>query len=206
MNDELSSKFYQKTEELFQEGAWHLEIEGLGLNFKNKSVLDLAAGTGHWEEVFLSLGAKRVYWQDLSEYFYEMAKSRMQSNDNVEFFLGDMTTIPLDNESVDFVMCRDSLFHSPDEKRTIAEVHRVLKEGGYFYLTARNWRRIIRERLTWKSPLKLLSPHIYRITGKKLIPTAFLLEGFTLACLKQFGFEIDKISRDDSTFNILAYK
>lgn len=206
MNDELSSKFYQRTEELFKEGVWHREIEGLGLDFNNKTVLDLAAGTGHWEEVFLSLGAKKVFWQDLSGYFYEMAKRRLKDYDNVEFLLGDMTSIPLGNESVDFVMCRDSLFHSPDEKCTMAEIYRVLKKDGYFYLAARNWRRILREPLTWKSPLKILSPHIYRITGKKLVPTVFLLEGFTLARLRQRCFKIDKISRGDSIFFILAYK
>jgi len=61
MNNELSSKFYQKTEELFKAGEWHFEIKGLGLDFNNKTVLDLAAGIGHWEEVFLSLGAKKVF-------------------------------------------------------------------------------------------------------------------------------------------------
>lgn len=206
MNDELSSKFYQKTEELFKKGEWHREIQGLGLDFHDKTVLDLAAGTGHWEEVFLSLGARKVFWQDLSEYFYEIAKRRLQDHSYVEFILGGMNSIPLDNESVDFVMCRDSLFHSPDEKGTMSEVYRVLKKGGYFYLAARNWCRIFREPLTWKSPFKLLSPHIYRITEKKLIPTAFLLEGFTLASLRQCGFKIDKISRGDSIFFILAYK
>lgn len=206
MNHVLSSKFYQKTEELFMDGIWHREIQGLGLDFRGKTVLDLAAGTGHWEEVFLSLGAKKIFWQDLSEYFYEIAKHRLQDHNHVEFILGDMTSIPLGNESVDFVMCRDSLYHSPDEKGTMAEIYRVLKKDGHFYLTARNWRRIFREPINWKSPLKLLAPHIHRITGQKFMPTVFLLEGLTQTRLQQCGFKIDKISREDSTFFILACK
>jgi len=206
MNNELSSKFYEKNEELFQEGEWHREIKGLDLDFTNKTILDLAAGTGHWEEVFLSLGAGKVIWQDLSEFFYEKAKRRLQGCSNVEFILGDMRSIPLENESVDFVMCRDSIFHSPDEKRTIAEVYRMLKENGYFYLTFRNWRRIFREPLTWKSPLKLFSPYVYRITGKKLIPTVFALEGFISSCLKRCGYRIEKMNREDSVSSLLARK
>lgn len=206
MSDELSSNYYQRNEELFKNGKCHQEIAGLGLDFNNKTVLDLAAGTGHWEEVFISLGVKKVFWQDLSRYFYEIAKNSLQGYDNIEFFLGEMTDIPLENESVDFVMCRDSLYHSPDEKETLSEIYRVLKKDGYFYLTARNWRRVFREVLTWKAPLKLLSPFIYIVTGKKHIPTNFLLEGFTIASLRQFGFEIDKVSRDNSNFSILAYK
>ncbi|OPY58748.1 MAG: putative methyltransferase YcgJ [Pelotomaculum sp. PtaU1.Bin035] len=206
MDNELSNIYYQKNEELYIEGEWHREIKGLGLNFKNKTVLDLAAGTGHWEEVFLSLGAGKVIWQDLSEYFYEKAQLRLQGNDNIEFFIGDMLSVPLENESVDFVMCRDALFHSPDEKKTVAEIFRVLKEGGYFYLTARNWRRIIREPLNWKSPLKLISPHIYRFTGKKSIPTAFVLETYTLSHMNECGFKVDMVNRGDSLFSILASK
>lgn len=206
MSDELSSNYYQRNEELFKNGRWHQEIAGLGLDFKNKTVLDLAAGTGHWEEVFISLGVKKVFWQDLSHYFYEIAKNRLKGYDNIEFFLEDMTGIPLENESVDFVMCRDSLYHSPDEKETLSEIYRVLRKDGYLYLTARNWRRVFREVLTWKAPLKLLSPFIYNLTGEKYTPTNFLVESCTIAGLRQFGFEINKFRRNDSNFCILAYK
>jgi len=57
-----------------------------------------------------------------------MAKRRLKDHDSVEFILGDMISIPLENESVDFVMCRDSLFHSPDEIRSVGEIYRVLKK------------------------------------------------------------------------------
>lgn len=83
---------------MFQQGEWHREIKGLGLDLKDKTVLDLAAGTGHWEEVFLSLDAGKVIWQDLSEFFYEKAVRRLQGCNNVEFLLGDMMTIPLEDE------------------------------------------------------------------------------------------------------------
>lgn len=206
MNSDLSARFFDKTEELFKSGALHHEIADLGLDFQDKTVLDLAAGTGHWEEVFLSLGAKKAIWQDLSTQFYDAARRRQEGRENVEFFLADMVYIPLPGESVDFVMCRDSLYHSPDEKKTLAEVYRVLKAGGYFYLTSRNWLRIFRERPGLWSPLKLISPHIYRITGKKLIRTGYLLEGITVLRLQELGFSVEKITREDSSFSILASK
>lgn len=206
MDDQLSEKYYLGVEALFKNGEWHREINRLGLDLKDKTVLNLAAGTGHWEEVFLSLGAKKVFWQDLSSYFYEIAVRRLQGYQNVEFILGDMTAIPLENESIDFVMCRDSIFHSTDEKKTLAEVYRVLKKGGSFYLTARNWHRVFREPLSWKSPLKLLSPQLYRLIGKKLIATVFILEGLTLAQLRDCGFTIDQINRGDSVLFVIARK
>lgn len=206
MNSDLSCKFFHETEELFSKGELHREIADLGFDFQDKTVLDLAAGTGHWEEVFLSLGAKKAFWQDLSTHFYDAARRRLEGRENVEFFLADMVYIPLPGESVDFVMCRDSLYHSPDEKKTLAEVYRVLKAGGYFYLTSRNWRRIFRERPGFWSPLKLMLPHICRLTGKKLIPTVYLLENNTVLRLQECGFVIKKITREDSNFSILASK
>ncbi|HOV80661.1 MAG TPA: class I SAM-dependent methyltransferase [Bacillota bacterium] len=206
MDEELSRAYYLMNEELFRKGEWHRELESLKLDFKGRTVLDLAAGTGHWEEVFLSLGAGKVIWQDLSQYFFRKAAERMQGYNNVEFLLGDMTFIPMDDESVDFVMCRDSLYHSPDENKTLSEVYRVLKKEGHFYLSFRNWRRIFREPFTWKSPLKLLAPHFYRITGKKTIPTVFVLEAPVLSLLGKYGFRIEKMSREDSVSSILASK
>lgn len=206
MNSELSSRFFDKTEELFRSGELHREINELCLDLQDKTVLDLAAGTGHWEEVFLSMGAKKVIWQDLSGHFYRVARCRLQSSDKVDFYLSDMVNVPMGNESVDFVMCRDSLYHSPDEKKTLAEVYRVLKAGGCLYLTSRNWRRIFRERASIWSPLKLLSPHIYRIAGRKVIPTAYLLCGYTVQLLQGRGFTVEKVRGEDSSFSILARK
>lgn len=206
MNSELSSRFIDKTEELYNNGELHREINDLCIDLQGKTVLDLAAGTGHWEEVFLSLGARKVIWQDLSGFFYELARRRLRGRDKVDFYLSNMTAVPLADGSVDFAMCRDSLYHSPDEKKTLAEVYRVLKTGGHFYLTSRNWRRIFRERISFWSPLKLLSPHINRIAGRKVIPTSYLVEGLTLLRLQESGFAVEKITRKDSSFTIIACK
>lgn len=206
MSRELSDAFEQKVEALFKDGSRNREIEGLGFDFKGKTVLDLAAGTGHWERIFLSLGAAKVIWQDLSAVFCEMAKKRLQSYPNVDFLLADMLTIPLPDESVDFVMCRDSLFHSPSEERTIAEICRVLKPGGSFYLTARNWRRIFKDTFTWKSPVKLISPYLYRLTGRKFLPTHFALKQRTYTSLQRHGFRLRDIEWDSSTFACLGVK
>lgn len=206
MSKEFSDAFEQKVDAIFKDGTLNREIESLGFDFKGKTVLDLAAGTGHWELVFLSQGAANVVWQDLSQVFYEMAMKRLQSFPDVRLLLADMLTIPLAAESVDFVMCRDSLYHSPNEDRTIAEISRVLKPGGSFYLTSRNWRRVFKGRITWKLPLRLGSPFLYRLTGRKLLPTSFALKRRTYASLRRHAFEVRDIGWDASTFAGIARK
>ena len=42
----------------------------------------------------------------------------------------DITKIPLDNNSVDFILCNHILEHIPDDKIAISELYRVMKKGG----------------------------------------------------------------------------
>ena len=49
---------------------------------------------------------------------------------------GDLTAIPLRSQSVDVVLNTQVLEHLPDPGRALAEMRRVLKEGGFLYLTA----------------------------------------------------------------------
>ena len=49
---------------------------------------------------------------------------------------GDLTAIPLRPQSVDVVLNTQVLEHVPDPGLVLAELNRVLKEGGFLYLTA----------------------------------------------------------------------
>ena len=49
---------------------------------------------------------------------------------------GDLTAIPLRSQSVDVALNTQVLEHVPDPGLVLAELNRVLKEGGFLYLTA----------------------------------------------------------------------
>ena len=60
--------------------------------------------------------------------------------DGIELFNGDVGDMPLDDTSVDIVVCRSVMEHVDDPAAVYGEVHRVLKRGGVFvFLTANLW-------------------------------------------------------------------
>jgi SAM-dependent methyltransferase len=48
--------------------------------------------------------------------------------------VGDIQSIDFPADSLDYVICHHVLEHVPDDRKALADVHRVLKPGGVFYL------------------------------------------------------------------------
>jgi len=57
------------------------------------------------------------------------------NNKNLDI-VSDITTIPLENHSLDAIMCTEVLEHVPDPISAIKEFNRLIKPGGYLILTA----------------------------------------------------------------------
>jgi len=97
-------------------------------------VLDLGCGAGF--DCFLAatkVGPKgRVIGVDMTPEMLERARENARNNcyDNVEFRLGEIENLPLEDNSVDVVISNCVINLSTDKSRVFREVHRVLKEGG----------------------------------------------------------------------------
>lgn len=60
--------------------------------------------------------------------------------DGLELINSDLGSIPIEDASIDIVMCRSVMEHVEDPAAVYAEIHRVLKPGGVFvFLTANLW-------------------------------------------------------------------
>ncbi|MFB0514811.1 MAG: arsenite methyltransferase [Candidatus Bathyarchaeia archaeon] len=99
-----------------------------------ETVLDLGSGGGI--DVFLAarkVGENgRVIGVDFSEKMVAVAKrnaEKMKAR-NVEFRLGDLENLPVENESIDVVISNCVINLVPDKKRVFEESYRVLKSGG----------------------------------------------------------------------------
>jgi ubiquinone/menaquinone biosynthesis C-methylase UbiE len=99
-------------------------------------VLDLGSGAGN--DVFIArelVGESgKVIGVDITEAMIEKAnlnKSKL-GYDNVEFKLGDIENIPLDDNSVDVVISNCVLNLVPDKRKAFSEIFRVLKPGSHF--------------------------------------------------------------------------
>jgi SAM-dependent methyltransferase len=103
------------------------------------TVLDLGSGAGN--DVFIARShtgeTGRVIGLDMTEAMISKAKenNKKLGYDNVEFILGDIENIPIDNESVNVVLSNCVLNLVPDKKKAFSEIYRVMKPGGHFSIS-----------------------------------------------------------------------
>lgn len=95
------------------------------------TIADLGSGDGG-SAVLLSRSAVRVIGVDSSEKMLDVAREQAlrAGVSNVEFRLGDMEELPIDDASVDFVFFSQSLHHAAHPERAIREAARILRPGG----------------------------------------------------------------------------
>jgi len=97
---------------------------------KGKVVLDIGCGEGYGSS-YLATNAKTVYGVDIDNSCIEHAKKKYAC-ENLQFIQGDVTGIPLANNSVDVVVSFETIEHLSEEIQPLFlnEIKRVLiKEG-----------------------------------------------------------------------------
>ena len=104
------------------------------INPINKSVLDVATGTGSLA-IDLSKSAEKVVGIDLSSKMLDVAEKK-RKNDNLSFLLMDASCMKFNDEEFDVVTISLGLHDMPLDIRTLVlkEVKRVLKRNGKLYI------------------------------------------------------------------------
>lgn len=90
------------------------------------TALDAACGTGRYS-TFLAERGHRVIGVDQSEAMLEVARRKLAAAD---FRHGDLTQLPLHDNSVDAVVCALALVHVGDLRPALREFARVLRPAG----------------------------------------------------------------------------
>ena len=112
-----------------------LPTEHAGLT-PGQTVVDLGSGAGN--DVFIARSVVgetgRVIGVDMTPEMIAKARENAARRGfrNVEFRLGDIETLPVDDASADVVVSNCVLNLVPDKRKAFAEIFRVLKPGGRF--------------------------------------------------------------------------
>jgi arsenite methyltransferase len=103
------------------------------------TVVDLGSGAGNDCFVARSLvGEKgRVIGIDMTESMIARAKANAQKLGfgNVEFRLGDIDNMPVDDDTADVVVSNCVMNLVPDKRKAFGETYRILKPGGHFSIS-----------------------------------------------------------------------
>lgn len=99
-------------------------------------VVDLGSGAGNDAFVARALvgDSGKVIGIDMTQ---EMIAKANKNNEklgygNVEFYLGEIEAIPLENETADVVLSNCVLNLVPNKQNAFKEIYRIIKTGGYF--------------------------------------------------------------------------
>jgi SAM-dependent methyltransferase len=102
-------------------------------------VLDLGSGAGI--DCFLAskkVGKSgKVIGVDMTKEMVKKSKSiaKKYGYTNVEFRLGDIENLPIENDSVDIIISNCVINLAPDKNKVFSEAHRVLRNGGRMYVS-----------------------------------------------------------------------
>lgn len=103
---------------------------------KGDIVVDLGAGAGN--DVFVARSivgdSGKVIGIDMTEEMIDLANKNKEKLGftNIEFRLGEIDDLPIDENSIDVVISNCVLNLVPNKKRAFSEIHRILKQNGHF--------------------------------------------------------------------------
>lgn len=126
--DELAGKFGRH----WMPGrSWRAMAEALLALLPPLEVADLGAGEGA-VAFLLARRARRVIAVDSSPQMVEHGRrlARQHGLKNVEYRLGDLESLPIEDESIDAAVFSQSLHHAQHPGRAVAEAFRALRPGG----------------------------------------------------------------------------
>jgi len=198
------SFWYSKKEKTIDE-----EIPRLADLFKSKrisKILDLGCGTGR-HTIYLAERGFEVYGFDFSPLAVKRAEERLKKKKlTAQLTVLDMRkNFPYKDEVFDAIVTIRVIHHARLRvvKKSIAEIERTLKKGGYFYADVPSRPRNLKN---GNSKVKIVEPgtRVPLEGPEKGIPHHDFTEKEIFRVLR--GFEIQEIRKKDSHFHILAQK
>jgi SAM-dependent methyltransferase len=166
-------------------------FELLDINLEGRRVLDVGCGRGFTGEVVAECGG---------EYF---GADLVASREGLRMVLADAFMLPFPDATFDAVFCIDVFEHIPDSIGAAREFHRLLRQGGFVFLSVPNYSNVAGlvkkycetlgsyEKHTW-APFGNWKPQEFEqfITGRR-IRRAFRGAGFERLRVLAHPYEVD---------------
>lgn len=99
--------------------------------------LDIGCGGGHLGFALMDITDLNVSFLDNNKQALEIAEKRskdLKVEDRTDIVFGDVQDIPFEDESINLIVSRGSLWFWEDKKKSFNEIYRVLVHGGIAYI------------------------------------------------------------------------
>lgn len=102
-------------------------------SLRGRSVLDLGCGPGFYTDAFRAAGA------EVTPVDSDPAELALAGAPPAEALVADAGALPLPDASIDGVFCSNLFEHTPNVPAIVEEIERVLRPGGWAYISWTNW-------------------------------------------------------------------
>jgi SAM-dependent methyltransferase len=100
---------------------------------RGQTIVDLGCGPGWYTRALREAGATVIPVDN------DPAELNLPGGPPAGALIADATALPLQDASVDGAFCSNLLEHTPESGPVIAEIERVLRPGGWGYISWTNW-------------------------------------------------------------------
>jgi len=171
-------------------------------------VLEVAPGPGYMSIELAKMGNFNITGIDISPDFIKICKANAESeNVNVSFLEGNVSAMPFDANTFDFVFCSAAFKNFKEPVVALQEMYRVLKAGGIGLIV--DMRRDVTKQGLAEEVEKITKPGFERFwvkyTFKNLAKYAYLKDEF-IEMIKQTSFTKYEIKESGIGFYIYLYK
>ena len=118
----------------YQEARFKWVLDCLG-DIKGKKILDVGCGDGALTYRIVKKGADVIGIDD-SKKGIELAKEIFNKKKvSARFILADVCQMPINDNSIDYVVCSEVIEHLKEPEKMLSEAQRVLKKNGKIIIT-----------------------------------------------------------------------
>lgn len=165
--------------------------------------VDIGSGPGHLSIALARITDINFYLLDKCQDMHQYALENIYQTDMQDRFClvpGDVHHIPLEDQSIDLVISRGSIFFWDDLSRAFSEIYRILTPGGHSFIGGGFGNRSIAQKVSLQ--MEALKPDWKKFKEKNLNPAN---KARMIAVLKSLGIRFDVID-DESGFWIIMEK
>lgn len=115
-------------------------------DLEGKRILMLGCGTAEESEILIKYNPKKITGIDISEKSIAVAK---ESYSNCDFYVGDMLSLPFNDNNFDFIFSSLAISHVEDKSKVFKELYRVLDNEGQLLFSVGHPIRFATEKIDY---------------------------------------------------------